>query len=84
MVPGLFTRLCITSILRLYAVLHEFLGFLPQNPRLTYIYRPYETVFQSISGRLPERGRKKREMIDISVYIGQSPREREKEERNDR
>ena len=23
--------------------------------------RPFETVFQSISGRLPERGRKKRE-----------------------
>ena len=25
---------------------------------------PFQTVFQSISGRLPERGRKKREMID--------------------
>ena len=24
----------------------------------------FETVFQSISGRLPERGRKKREVID--------------------
>ena len=24
----------------------------------------FETVFQSISGRLPERGRKKREMTD--------------------
>ena len=26
--------------------------------------RPFETIFQFISGRLPERGRKKREMID--------------------
>ena len=26
--------------------------------------RLFETVFQAISGRLPERGRKKREMID--------------------
>ena len=24
----------------------------------------FETIFQSISGRLPERGRKKKEMID--------------------
>ena len=30
---------------------------------LCWAYRPFETVFQSISGRLPERGRKKREMI---------------------
>ena len=25
---------------------------------------PFETVFQSISGRLPERGREEREMVD--------------------
>ena len=31
---------------------------------LFWTYRPFETVFQSISGRLPERGRNKREMID--------------------
>ena len=47
----LFTRLCITSILRLYAVLHEFLGVLPQNPRLTYIYmkRVLKTYANSIT-----------------------------------
>ena len=31
---------------------------------LFWIYRPFETIFQSISDRLPERGRKKREVID--------------------
>ena len=31
---------------------------------LIWAYRPFETVFQSISGRLPERGSKKREMIE--------------------
>ena len=31
---------------------------------LFWAERPFEAVFQSISGRLPERGRKKREMID--------------------
>ena len=31
---------------------------------LFWAYRPFETIFQSISGRLPERGRNKREMID--------------------
>ena len=27
---------------------------------LFWVLRPFETVFQSISGRLPERGRKRR------------------------
>ena len=31
---------------------------------LIWAYWPFETVFQSISGRLPDRGSKKREMID--------------------
>ena len=31
---------------------------------LFWAKRPFETVFQSISGRLPERGRKKRDLID--------------------
>ena len=31
---------------------------------LIWALRPFETVFQSLSGRLPERGSKKREMID--------------------
>ena len=35
-----------------------------QGGWLFWAIRPYETVFQSISSRLPERGRKKREMID--------------------
>ena len=34
------------------------------NVRVSWLFvlglRPFETVFQSISGRLPERGRKKR------------------------
>ena len=35
--------------------------------------RPFETVFQSISGRLPERGRKKREMIDERKNVQTTP-----------
>ena len=38
--------------------------------------RPFETVFQSISGRLPETGRKKREMtdeIDLELAIDPLP-----------
>ena len=31
---------------------------------LFWAKRPFEVVFQSILGRLPERGRKEREMID--------------------
>ena len=31
---------------------------------LVWVERPFQTVYQSISGRLPERGRKKREMMD--------------------
>ena len=33
----------------------------------------FETVFQSISGRLPERGRKKREMIDKRKNVQTTP-----------
>ena len=36
-------------------------------------YRPFETVFQSVLGRLPERRRKKREMIDERKMSEQSP-----------
>ena len=37
---------------------------LPMVDWLFWAKRPFETVFQSISGRLREGGRKKREMID--------------------
>ena len=36
-------------------------------------YRPFETVFQSISGRLPKRGRKRRERIDESKNVQTTP-----------
>ena len=35
--------------------------------------RPFETVFQSISDRLPERGRKKREVIDERKNVQTTP-----------
>ena len=35
--------------------------------------RPFETVFQSISGRLPERGRKKREVKEERKNVQKSP-----------
>ena len=35
--------------------------------------RPFETIFQSISGRLPERGRKKTEMIDERKNVQTNP-----------
>ena len=40
---------------------------------LFWVVRPFETVFQSISGRLPERGRKKTEMIDESKNVQTTP-----------
>ena len=49
----------------------------PTNFRLVVgcfgVYRPFETVFQSISGRIPERGRKRREMIDERKISKQTP-----------
>ena len=45
---------------------------------LFWVSRPFETVFQSISDRLPETERN-----SISVYIGPSPRERKKREKID-
>ena len=36
---------------------------------LFWILQPFETVFQSISGRLPERGRKRRERIEESKNV---------------
>ena len=33
----------------------------------------FETVFQSISGRLPKRGRKRRERIDTSKNVQTTP-----------
>ena len=40
---------------------------------LFWALRHSETVFQSISGRLPERGRKRREMIDEGKMSKQPP-----------
>ena len=34
---------------------------------------PFETIFQSISGRLPKRGRKKREVIDERKNVQTTP-----------
>ena len=36
-------------------------------------YWPFETVFQSISGPLPKRGRKRRERIDESKHVQTTP-----------
>ena len=41
--------------------------------RLFWVYWPFETVFQSISGRLPKRGRKKRKRIDESKNVHTIP-----------
>ena len=35
--------------------------------------RPFETVFQSISGHLPKRGRKRRERIEESKNVQTTP-----------
>ena len=40
---------------------------------LVWVERTFETVFQSISGRLPERGRKRRESIDESKNVQTTP-----------
>ena len=40
---------------------------------LFWALRPIETVFQSISGRLPERGRKKEEMTDERKNVQTTP-----------
>ena len=40
---------------------------------LFWVYRPFETVFQSISGRLPERGRKRKERIDENKNVQTTP-----------
>ena len=40
---------------------------------LFWVLRPFETVFQSISGRLPKRGRKRRERIDESKNVQTTP-----------
>ena len=40
---------------------------------LFWALRPFETLFQSISGLLPERGRKKREMIDERKNVQTTP-----------
>ena len=40
---------------------------------LFWAKRPFETVFQSVSGRLPERGRTKREMIDERKNVKTTP-----------
>ena len=38
-----------------------------------WVKRPFETVFQSISGRLPQRGRKRKERIDESKNVQTTP-----------
>ena len=38
-----------------------------------WVLRPFETVFQSISGRLPKRGRKRKERIDESKNVQTTP-----------
>ena len=40
---------------------------------LFWVKRPFETVFQSISGHLPERGRKRRERIEESKNVQTTP-----------
>ena len=40
---------------------------------LFWVYRPFETVFQSISSRLPKRGRKRRKRIDESKNVQTTP-----------
>ena len=40
---------------------------------LFWAYRSFETIFQSISGRLPERRRKKTEMIDERKNVHTTP-----------
>ena len=40
---------------------------------LFWVKRPFETVFQSISGRLSKRGRKRRERIDESKNVQTTP-----------
>ena len=40
---------------------------------LFWVWRPFETVFQPISGHLPERGRKRRERIEESKNVQTTP-----------
>ena len=40
---------------------------------LFWVKRSFETIFQSISDRLPKRGRKRREQIDESKMSKQPP-----------
>ena len=40
---------------------------------LFWVERPFETVFQSMSGRLPERGWKRRERIEESKNVQTTP-----------
>ena len=40
---------------------------------LFWVKRPFETVFQSVSGRLPERGRKRRERIEETKNVQTTP-----------
>ena len=40
---------------------------------LFWVLRPFETVFQSISGRLPKRGRKRREKEQMRVKMSKQP-----------
>ena len=42
----------------------QFVGWL-----LVWGLRPFETVFQSISGRLPKSGRKRREKIEENLML---------------
>ena len=56
--PTVWPSFVPSDILTLYRGSEIWIGW------LICALRPFETVFQSISGRLPERGSMKREMID--------------------
>ena len=45
----------------------------PLNPKQPTNQPTFETVFQSISGRLPERGRKRRERIEENKNVQTTP-----------
>ena len=49
----------------LHSTLHSNSGYNGLVGWLFWVYRPFQTVFQSISGRLPKRGRNRRKRIRI-------------------
>ena len=52
--------------------LHKIAKIIPVGSLVGWLFwvkRPFETVFQSMSGRLPKRGRQRRERIDESKNV---------------